>query len=116
MGIIENTDKPSSGAGLMVCSNKVQSGSPSRILIVLLISFGITTRPRSSIRLTIPVAFIIRISFIDGSSESAEPYILNLQLYFARRVEFLCKEKGGNIDFINKFIYNKNNIKKIGFM
>ena len=27
--------------------------------IVLLISLGITTRPRSSIRLTIPVAFIV---------------------------------------------------------
>ena len=38
--------------------NVVSSGSPSRIRIVLLISFGITTRPRSSILLTIPVAFI----------------------------------------------------------
>lgn len=36
----------------------VRSGSPSRIRIVLRISFGITTRPRSSIRRTIPVAFI----------------------------------------------------------
>ena len=33
-------------------------GSPSRILKVLLMSLGITTRPRSSILLTIPVAFI----------------------------------------------------------
>lgn len=38
--------------------NVVCDGSPSRIRMVLLISFGITTRPRSSIRLTIPVAFI----------------------------------------------------------
>lgn len=32
-------------------------GSPSRIRMVRRISFGMTTRPRSSIRLTIPVAF-----------------------------------------------------------
>ena len=38
--------------------NIVSVGSPSRIRIVLLISFGITTLPRSSILLTIPVAFI----------------------------------------------------------
>ena len=38
--------------------NVVCSGSPSRMRKVRLISFGITTLPRSSIRLTIPVAFI----------------------------------------------------------
>ena len=38
--------------------NVVSDGSPSRIRSVLLISFGMTTRPRSSIRRTIPVAFI----------------------------------------------------------
>ena len=36
--------------------NVVSEGSPSLILRVLLISFGITIRPRSSTRLTIPVA------------------------------------------------------------
>lgn len=40
------------------CVNVISSGSPSRMRMVLLISFGITTRPRSSILLTIPVAFI----------------------------------------------------------
>lgn len=40
--------------------NTVSDGSPSRIRIVLLISLGITTRPRSSIRRTIPVAFIYK--------------------------------------------------------
>ena len=40
-------------------SVNISSGSPSLILNVLLISFGITTLPRSSIRLTIPVAFIL---------------------------------------------------------
>ena len=38
--------------------NVVSVGSPSRIRIVGRISFGITTRPRSSILRTIPVAFI----------------------------------------------------------
>ena len=40
-------------------SVNISKGSPSLILKVLLISFGITTLPKSSIRLTIPVAFII---------------------------------------------------------
>ena len=44
---------------LYSCVNDVSDGSPSRIRIVLRISFGMTTRPRSSIRLTIPVAFIV---------------------------------------------------------
>ena len=38
--------------------NVVSKGSPSRIRRVLLISLGITIRPRSSTRRTIPVAFI----------------------------------------------------------
>ena len=40
------------------CVNAVCNGSPSRIRSVRRISFGITTRPRSSIRRTMPVAFI----------------------------------------------------------
>ena len=39
--------------------NVVSRGSPSRIRMVLLISLGITTLPRSSILRTIPVAFIL---------------------------------------------------------
>ena len=38
--------------------NVVYEGSPSLILRVLLISLGITIRPKSSTLLTIPVAFI----------------------------------------------------------
>lgn len=38
--------------------NDVCNGSPSRIRRVRRISLGITTRPRSSMRRTIPVAFI----------------------------------------------------------
>ena len=54
---------------LMFCSvnneHKLQQynyklhGSPSRILMVRRISLGMTTLPRSSMRLTIPVAFIL---------------------------------------------------------
>ena len=44
------------------CVNVISNGSPSRIRRVRLISFGITTRPRSSILRTIPVAFISKIS------------------------------------------------------
>ena len=43
---------------LSIGVNVVREGSPSRMRIVLLISFGITTLPKSSILLTIPVAFI----------------------------------------------------------
>ena len=40
-------------------ANVVNKGSPSRIRMVRRISLGMTTRPRSSIRRTIPVAFIL---------------------------------------------------------
>lgn len=46
------------------CSHRVNvvcDGSPSRIRMVRRISLGITTLPRSSIRLTIPVAFIYKL-------------------------------------------------------
>ena len=43
---------------LSIGVNVVCEGSPSRILRVLLISLGITIRPRSSTLLTMPVAFI----------------------------------------------------------
>ena len=39
-------------------SNVISDGSPSRIRMVRRISLGITTRPRSSMRRTMPVAFI----------------------------------------------------------
>lgn len=50
--------------------NVVNNGSPSRIRIVRLISFGITTLPRSSILLTIPVAFIYKIPFTANFTEA----------------------------------------------
>ena len=42
-------------------ANVICDGSPSRMRMVRRISFGMTTRPRSSIRRTIPVAFIYEI-------------------------------------------------------
>lgn len=55
-----NTTSPS-------LSVKISSGSPSRIRMVRRISLGITTRPRSSILLTIPVAFISKIPFFHNT-------------------------------------------------
>ena len=52
----------------------VNNGSPSRIRMVRRISLGMTTLPRSSILLTIPVAFILYLS----------PYILVALLLFVR--------------------------------
>lgn len=43
--------------------NDISDGSPSRICSVRRISFGITIRPRSSMRRTIPVAFIFTSHF-----------------------------------------------------
>ena len=45
-------------------ANVICDGSPSRIRMVRRISLGITTRPRSSIRRTIPVAFIYKNSLL----------------------------------------------------
>ena len=42
-------------------ANVINNGSPSRIRMVRRISFGMTTRPRSSMRRTMPVAFIYEI-------------------------------------------------------
>ena len=44
-------------------SVNISKGSPSFILNVFLISFGITTLPKSSILLTTPVAYIIFLLF-----------------------------------------------------
>ena len=49
---------PTAQANRSLSVNDVNSGSPSRIRRVLRISLGMTIRPRSSTRLTIPVAFI----------------------------------------------------------
>ena len=43
--------------------NVICNGSPSRMRMTRRISFGMTTLPRSSILLTIPVAFVFKIPF-----------------------------------------------------
>ena len=54
---------------LSIGVNVVSKGSPSRILKVRRISLGITIRPRSSTRLTMPVAFIVYLSpFLVGEA------------------------------------------------
>ena len=62
--------------------NVISSGSPSRMRMVRRISLGITTRPRSSMRLTMPVAFTVSFSFL----------FLVLPLVFAKRGE-ICKNR-----------------------
>lgn len=42
---------------LSISVNVINDGSPSRIRMVRRISLGMTTRPKSSMRLTMPVAF-----------------------------------------------------------
>jgi len=75
--------------GVSVISN----GSPSRIRMVRRISFGITTRPRSSILLTIPVAFIYKNSLShlvgDGASTSRFEFEELLRLSGAGPTYFL---------------------------
>ena len=85
--------------------NVVSRGSPSRIRIVLLISFGITTLPRSSIRRTIPVAFIVYLSpflvgvdaYIDPRADvGIRPYNINITNYavsICKRQEIIPQEK-----------------------
>lgn len=61
--------------------NAVCNGSPSRIRSVRRISLGITTRPRSSILLTIPVAFMV------ASSNTVSICSVWLQSYCLQRKE-----------------------------
>ena len=70
-------------------ANVICDGSPSRILMVRRISLGMTTRPRSSIRLTIPVAFMFRTSFLAAAGASRIPVR-------ALRKGFLHSRKGGS--------------------
>ena len=77
--------------------NVVSRGSPSRILSVLLISFGITILPKSSTRRTIPVAFIVYLSpFLVGADAHIRPrdgkpvpYNINFTNYAVS----ICKKK-----------------------
>ena len=52
------TQKSAKRADKVFTVNVIRDGSPSRIRMVRRISFGMTTLPRSSMRRTIPVAFI----------------------------------------------------------
>ena len=62
-------------------ANVISNGSPSRIRSVRRISLGITTRPRSSILLTIPVAFMV------ASSNTVSICSVWLQSYCLQRKE-----------------------------
>ena len=89
--------------------NVVSDGSPSRMRRVRRISFGMTTRPRSSILLTIPVAFI-----------SQTPY-LGLQnlarLVFAVIMRKYRKIKRNNllIDHIQRILTRASDHRRLNF-
>ena len=64
--------------------NVISVGSPSRIRIVRRISLGMTTLPRSSILLTIPVAFIsIKTSFASLLCFLCKYYCMEFLRYYA---------------------------------
>ena len=66
--------------------NVISEGSPILIRSVRRISFGITMRPRSSIRLTIPVAFILLFSPITKLfAEYCCRYCLQVQENYAKQ-------------------------------
>lgn len=95
--------------------NELSSGSPSLMRIVRRISFGITTRPRSSILRTIPVAFIY-----------LSPFVSNVCFFSVRMKQcFIQTEKFGEC-FVRKnkpyltpayfyplFIFNRNGGSRI---
>ena len=99
--------------------NIVNSGSPSRIRMVRRISLGITTRPRSSMRLTIPVAFIpsnLSSSGLAGYSSAGiiyAPYKVILENHGNRpRLSAAQKKKGRNIPPLPKIgPYHTENIQ-----
>lgn len=71
--------------------NVVSDGSPSRMRIVLLISLGITTLPKSSILLTIPVAFIFKNSFRFGYNILSNFRFNCCHMVFSYAFSILCK-------------------------
>ena len=76
------------------CVNVISEGSPILIRSVRRISFGMTIRPRSSIRLTIPVAFILLFSPISKLfAEYCCRYCLQVQENYANAV--LVQEAAG---------------------
>ena len=80
---------PTAQANRCLTVNDVNKGSPSRMRRVRRISLGMTIRPRSSTRLTIPVAFISfpllavnsTVVLFAGNGELSEN-TLNVQTFF----------------------------------
>ena len=74
---VNNTSLSRQTSVFAKCANIICNGSPSLILKVRLISFGITIRPRSSILLTIPVAFNV-LSSLNKKIQVIRKFCLNL--------------------------------------
>ena len=92
-------------ANLCHCFNVVSDGSPSRIRRVLLISLGMTTRPRSSILRTIPVAFISWSPLLFFFSKSLQSYFVNGVWFYSEQKWFEGLEIYWNR---RKISYNKS--------
>ena len=101
---------------LSIGVNVVYEGSPSRILKVLLISFGMTILPKSSTLLTIPVAFIylspfLQRTFLGPLPEGAgtanavtEGGKAALQSFYKLRYYYLQRRKDYTVFFCDRCI------------
>ena len=102
---------------LYSCVNEFSDGSPSRIRIVLRISFGITTLPRSSIRLTIPVAFIkifdyvLNVNYVEHCTDKDCPNFMHFIKTSAglENLQCILISLGLGISSLNRFKLHCNN-------
>ena len=78
---------------LSYSDNMICDGSPSRIRSVRRISLKITTLPKSSILLTIPVAFISRLLFLPAAAGSFRIHSMNRFFAFYVKMRMLPAAK-----------------------
>lgn len=90
--------------------NVVCNGSPSRIRMVRRISLGITIRPRSSIRRTIPVAFIykfLRCLKITAFLPVVVLSVFSVELFMRFRQKMRTTSKNGMLEIHVSLCYNQ---------
>lgn len=92
------------------CINVFREGSPSRIRMVRRISLGITIRPRSSIRRTIPVAFIykfLRCLKITAFLPVVVLSVFSVELFMRFRQKMRTTSKNGMLEIHVSLCYNQ---------
>mgnify|MGYP005765850547 len=77
---------------LSYSDNIICDGSPSRIRRVRRISFGMTTLPKSSILLTIPVAFMLLSSSVSTAFDRLFEVIMNKNQNIYVKIRFLSEK------------------------